>query len=413
MNLVKTSAYSFVGQVIRLITLLGLNKVLAIFVGPSGYAAIGQLQNVVAISTALASSSINTGITKLTAEYAVENRRSLWSTGLIVSTISTLIVSLLLFSLAIDLSLTIFNNKRYVTVFYAFSVTLIFHTLNNFLLAIFNGLRKIKLLIVANIIGNIFSLLIVFICTVQWGLFGALLGLILYQSLGFIVTLSICFKNKVLRLEDLFGNFDLNIVKLLLKYTLMSLAAVLCLHMTKLFLRGDINSVLGLEAAGFWEAINKLSTVYLTLVTATLSVYFLPRLGQVNSPKELMSEVTKLYKLLLPLTLLGCIIVYLSSDLIILTLFDEKFLPMKELFKYQLIGDFLKVGSWVLGYIFVGKAIIKTFITMEVVFSLLYYSMNYFLIRALGLDGAAISYALTYLFYWLAVYTLLKKYRLI
>lgn len=413
MNLFKTSAYSFVGQVIRLITLLGLNKVLAIYVGPSGYAAVGQLQNVVAISTALGSSSINTGITKLTAEYSVENRKLLWSTGLIISTSSTLIVSFFLLFFALDISLFIFNDKNYASVFYAFSVTLLFHTLNNFLLAIFNGLREIKLLIFANIIGNIFSLFIVFICTVQWELYGALLGLVLYQSVGFIVTLTICLRKKVLRLGDLFGSFDIKVVKLLLKYTLMSLVAVICLHVTKLFIRDDISSVLGLEAAGFWEAINKLSTVYLTLATATLSVYFLPKLGQVNSSYELMSEVTKLYKLLLPLTFLGCTVVYFSSDLIILTLFDKEFLPMKELFKYQLIGDFLKVGSWVLGYIFVGKAIIKTFVTMEVVFSILYYSTNYFLIRNLGLDGAAISYAIIYLFYWLVVYSLLKKYRLI
>lgn len=413
MNFVKTSAYAFFGQVIRVLTLLGLNKVLAVYVGPNGYAAIGQLQNVVAISSALGSSSINTGVTKLTAEYSGEQRQSLWSTGLIISSCSTLLVSSILFLLAKELSTSIFGNPMFKIVFQAFSITLFFHTLNNLLLAIFNGLREVKLLILSNILGNVLSLAVVVICTIKWELAGALLGLVLYQSLGFLVTVTICIRSNVISLRDFTGKFNPNFAKILYRYTLISLVAVLCLHTTKLFIREDITLYLGLHEAGLWEAINKLSTVYLALATATLSVYFLPRLGKIKETRELNIEVKQIYKLLLPLTLLACFAIYFLSEFIILLLFDEKFLPMQELFKFQLVGDFLKVGSWVLGYIFVGKAIIKTFVSMEIAFSLFHYIVNYFLIRTFGLEGAALSYALTYLFYWAAVYALLKKYRLL
>ena len=69
MNLFRTSVLSGAGVVVKMITMLVINKVLAVYVGPSGYAMIGQLQNFIQISTLIATGSVNTGVTKYTAEY--------------------------------------------------------------------------------------------------------------------------------------------------------------------------------------------------------------------------------------------------------------------------------------------------------------------------------------------------------
>ncbi|MGE4416327.1 MAG: O-antigen translocase, partial [Marinobacterium sp.] len=69
MTLIKTSLLNGIAVVIKMLTLLGLNKILAIYVGPAGYAALGQFQNAVQMITTLASGAINTGVTKYTAEY--------------------------------------------------------------------------------------------------------------------------------------------------------------------------------------------------------------------------------------------------------------------------------------------------------------------------------------------------------
>ena len=69
MTLIKTSLLSSVAVFVRLLTLLGINKVLAIFVGPSGYAAIGQFQNAIQMLTTFATGALSSGVTKYTAEY--------------------------------------------------------------------------------------------------------------------------------------------------------------------------------------------------------------------------------------------------------------------------------------------------------------------------------------------------------
>ncbi|MEL6948786.1 MAG: DegT/DnrJ/EryC1/StrS family aminotransferase [Pseudomonadota bacterium] len=67
----------------KMLTLLGLNKILAIYVGPAGYAVLGQFQNAVQMITTLASGAINTGVTKYTAEYGEDAPRqhAVWRTA--------------------------------------------------------------------------------------------------------------------------------------------------------------------------------------------------------------------------------------------------------------------------------------------------------------------------------------------
>ena len=69
MNLVKTSLLNGLAVITKVATALALNKVLAIYVGPAGYAVIGQFQSLLAMVFTFASGGVNTGVTKYTAEF--------------------------------------------------------------------------------------------------------------------------------------------------------------------------------------------------------------------------------------------------------------------------------------------------------------------------------------------------------
>ena len=99
MNLLKTSALNGIAVLIKTATMFILNKILAVYVGPSGYAAIGQFQNFIQIVTAFAGSSINTAVVKYTAEYYDDEnkQRAIWKTsGSIVVIFSILVAVLIL-----------------------------------------------------------------------------------------------------------------------------------------------------------------------------------------------------------------------------------------------------------------------------------------------------------------------------
>jgi PST family polysaccharide transporter len=83
MTLIKTGLLNSIAVTIKILTLLGINKVLAIYVGPNGYAALGQFQNAIQMITTFASGAINTGVTKYTAEYIDDEiaQRKVWGTA--------------------------------------------------------------------------------------------------------------------------------------------------------------------------------------------------------------------------------------------------------------------------------------------------------------------------------------------
>ena len=93
MTLVKTSVLNSIAVLIRLLTLLGINKLLSIYVGPVGYAFLGQYQNLITAISVFASGAINTGVTKYTAEYYYdeEKQHALWRTATAIALIGAIV----------------------------------------------------------------------------------------------------------------------------------------------------------------------------------------------------------------------------------------------------------------------------------------------------------------------------------
>ena len=97
MTLIKTSLLNGIAVIIKMLTLLGLNKILAIYVGPTGYAALGQFQNAVQMITTFASGALNTGVTKYTAEYYEDEVRqhTVWRTAGTIALLGSLTTAIL------------------------------------------------------------------------------------------------------------------------------------------------------------------------------------------------------------------------------------------------------------------------------------------------------------------------------
>ena len=84
MSLVKTSLLNGIAVAVKLASALVLNKVLAVYVGPAGYAIIGQFQNVVSILVSLAGGLVATGVTKSTAQHFDDEAKQhqVWQTAI-------------------------------------------------------------------------------------------------------------------------------------------------------------------------------------------------------------------------------------------------------------------------------------------------------------------------------------------
>lgn len=402
MTLIKTSLLNAIAVAIKMLTLLGINKILAIYVGPAGYAALGQFQNAVQMITTFASGAINTGVTKYTAEYCDDdhNQRLVWRTAGTIALVGSTITALLITLFNQQLAAWFLKDADYGGVFIWFAATLVLLTFNALLLAILNGKKEIARYVVANIAGSIFALIVTTIMSIQFGLYGALIALAVYQSLSFFVTLILCYKAKWFKLSYIVGGIDKATAVNLAKYTAMALTSAACLPVSHILIRNHLGEALGWEAAGYWEAMWRLSSAYLMLVTTTLSVYYLPRLSELKNLVEVKKEIIQVYKIILPVAAASSLIVYLSRDFIISVLFTQEFSPMRELFAWQMIGDTLKIGSWILAYLMLGKAMVKLFISTEILFSILFVVLTFLFTGLFQLKGVVISHAVNYFCYF-------------
>lgn len=405
MTLIKTSLLNSIAVVIKMATMLGLNKVLAIYVGPAGYAAIGNFQNAVQMITTFASGAINTGVVKYTAEYHddEERQRQVWGTAGTIALLGSVItgVSVSLFSK--EIAEWFLQDESYNTVFIWFSITLVFFIFNTLLLAILNGKKEIHRYIIANIIGSVFSLIVTSLLAIQFGLHGALTALAIHPSFSFIITLYLCYKAEWFKFSYLFGCLDKQVVLNLSKYTAMALTSAACVPVSHILIRTHLTDSFGADAAGYWEAMWRLSGAYLMLVTTTLSLYYLPRLSELKEPAEIKKEIIQGYKIILPVVAACSLVIYQLRDFIISLLFTQDFIPMRDLFAWQMLGDTLKIGSWILAYLMLGKAMMKLFIVSEIVFAAGFYGWTYLFTGLIGLEGVALAHTINYGLYWVVM----------
>lgn len=405
MTLIRTSLLNAIAVVIKMLTMLGINKILAIYVGPTGYAALGQFQNAVQMITTFGSGAINTGVTKYTAEYFEDEaqQRKVWQTAGSIALAGSLIAGTLVALFNRPLAGWFLKDTQYGSVFVWFGLTLVFFVFNTLLLAILNGKKEISRYVIVNITGSIFSLVVSAVMIMQWGLYGALLTLAINQSLVFGVTLVLCYRTTWFKLKYLVGTIDRQAAVNLGKYTAMALTSAATVPVSHILVRNHLGETLGWEAAGYWEAMWRLSAAYLMFVTTTLGVYYLPRLSELKDPQAIKKEIIQGYKIILPIVAACGLVIYFLRDFIIGVIFTQEFSPMRELFAWQMFGDALKIGSWILAYLMLGQALVKMFIITEIFFGFGFFAWTWVLTGYFGQQAVVMAHAINYLFYWIVM----------
>lgn len=411
MTLIKTSLLNAIAVAIKMLTMLGINKILAVYVGPTGYAALGQFQNAVQMITTFGSGAINTGVTKYTAEYFADEaqQRRLWQTAGTIALTGSVITGALVALFNQPLASWFLKDTQYGSVFIWFGLTLVFFVFNTLLLAILNGKKEISRYVMVNITGSVFALAVSAVMIVQFGLYGALLTLAINQSLVFFVTLALCYRTSWFRLRYLVGGIDKQAALNLGKYTAMALTSAATVPISHILVRNHLGETLGWAAAGYWEAMWRLSAAYLMFVTTTLSVYYLPRLSELKDPDAIKKEIIRGYQIILPLAATSGVMIYIFRDFVIGVLFTREFAPMRDLFAWQMLGDTLKIGSWILAYLMLGQAFVKIFIVTEILFGFGFFAWTWVFTDHFGLQAAVMAHAVNYLVYWILMIILISR----
>ncbi len=408
----KITSINSVSVMIRMVTGLVSTSVVAKVLGPSGVALLGNLRNFITSLETISVLGFNQGIVKYVAQHNNNDEE-------LKKIISTVFWTLLGVSFLVALPLFVFSSYwnalifgsgfNFSIVFKVTALTLPLFALNIFLIAIINGLSEYKKVIYINIVGNLLGFGFTIYMVLQYGISGALLAMAFVPAILFVVSWFWISKSLDLKRYIKKGLYDFSVIRNLSEYSLMAFVSAFCLPIIYLKIRTNAINVVGLENAGNWEAMNRLANFYLIFVSTLLSVYFFPRLAQSDSNKQTQSVFFDYYKSVIPMFAVGGLILYFLRDIFITLIYSERFLVLSDLFLWQIIGDFFKVCSLILGYQFFAKKMTKAFLATEIFsIALLYFSSDY-LMRTFGTQGLVMAHTLTYGVYFVVLLLMFRR----
>ncbi len=412
MNFLKTSFFSGVITIIRVLSGFVANKVVAIFTGPSGIALVGSFTNFISITLAFANGAINSGIIKYSAEYLDDDTKTkdLVNTALKISLFCSFFVGLIIAIFSKSISILLFKSDSFSSVIILFGLTIFLYSLNILLLSILNGRGEIKKYTLINTLGSIFSLVITLILVYYFNIEGALAALFLSQTAVFFITFYFSRKSRWYNFIDFKTGINNVVLKNLSHYSLMAIVSAILVPLSQMIIREYIIAHQSIKAAGLWQGVLRISDSYLMIITTSLTVYYLPKLSVLKSNSEIKKEIFYIYKYLIPFLILSGSSIYLLRNYIIKILFTDEFVEMNNLFHYQLLGDFLKISSWIIAYVMIAKSMTKHYILTEIIFNLSSVLLGIYFISKFGVAGAPLAYLINYIFYSILMLFFFKRF---
>ncbi len=410
--LVKVSSFNALGVLVNMVTGLISSKVVALFLGAEGMALIGNLRNMLTSIQSLGTLGLYNGVVKYIAEHKKDKEEliDMLSTAYYSCFIATMLLSAWLYFGADFWNDLIFDKQyEFNYVFEAMGIALPFYSINIFCLAIINGFSKYKDYILLNIVSSILGMLITLLLIWEFRLEGAFIAIVLNPAISLFITIVIILNQKNFAKLLLASRVSLKYIKWLSSYSIMALKSAIVLPFILISIRRFIIEREGAAAAGYWEAMLRISGQYMLFVSTLLTLYLLPKLSEISGHKLFRKEVFNFYKIIFPVFIPIFVIIYLLRNLIVRVLFSDNFVLMEPLFLWQLLGDLFKIASLVIAYQFLAKKMFWEFIITEFVsFGSLYISSIY-LIKEFGFVGASMAHLFNYVFYLILLLIVFRK----
>ena len=410
MNFIKTSLYSGISTAISLLVRLISNKIVAVYLGTNGIFLLGQLKDFLRLSNVLSGFGIENGIIKYTSQFqeSDEELKKILSTSFKIHLIFSLIFSILIlfFSNIIAEYLSLdFESKYY---FLVLSILVISFSIHTLLMSIINGIKRIKLYVTINVVSVIISAIVMITLVLKYAVIGALYALIINQIITLAVTCILFYLYKPFKISLLFSGFDFNYFKKLSSFSIMAITGPTCLIISTFIVRYYISDEFDTNFAGSWEAMWRISAIYLLFLISTFKFYLIPTFSKLNN-EDLKEEVFKIWKVVIPIIIIITAGVYLLRDIIITVLLSKEFFLINEIIFFHLLGDIIKINCWVLGNILISKADTKAFVFFQIEWSVIFVVLSYFLINAYGFWGVSLAYFITYIIHFSLLNIHLRK----
>lgn len=388
-------------------------KVVAIYTGPTGMAMLGQVQSLVGSLNGIINAPTGSGVVRFTAEYKDQGFEACapwWRAALQwVLIISAIAIPVgLLFAKPIASGLLKDVNLAWVVM--ATVIVLPFAAIGTLCNSVINGQQLYRRYVGLGMLSALISGGVMLGMIAWKNIEGALLAAAVQAALIGVVMLITNLRQPWFKLRYWWGAVEPKARKDICGYMLMAITSALTVPVSLILVRNILIAQVGWDATGQWQAVYKISEVYLGVITMALGTYYLPRLASLTGVDAIVSEIHKTARIIIPIVVAMALWVYLLRDVAISLLFTDEFRSARDLFAIQLSGDVIKIASWLYAYPMLSRGATKWFMGTEILFSLSFVALTYLFVANMGLKGAAVAYLVNYSIYFLSICLNVKRF---
>jgi len=401
MSIVRTGFYTTIATAARLLAGLVVIKLVAWFAGPVGVGKLGQFMSLMSLLAVLAGGGISAGIVKYVAEYRDDKEKlsRLLAAALWYALCASFVMGCAALLFSRQIALWLLGDQGYESLIRVLAVAQLGIALFNYILAVINGFMDVRRLAFIQVLGSAFSIVLVLWLSRWLHLYGALLALVVGQVLCLAVGLPTWWRSPYFQRSMLRMHFDRDMTLRLAAFSVMTLSSALLPPLINIAVRDHLALQFGWEKVGYWQAVSKVSDAYLLFLTTAINIYYLPKLASTHARAALVLELRNAYRYLLPAVIGLAAVVYVLRGWVTRLLFSADFMAANALYGPQLVGDVIKIASFILSYVMLAKAMTRLFVISECVFAASYLLLVYLFTAHFGLVGAMYAFTLNYLIY--------------
>ena len=414
MKFKDTFLLTSLNTVVKVLSGIVLNKIIAVYLGPAGLAMLGQFQNFAGILTGIGNASIQTGVVKKIAENSEKKYRNkiLVNASILVLVLSA-VSSIIVFVFSDYFAQVILFDIGFSTTIKIFALSILFYAANVYFLSILNGLREIRQLTFISILLSLIPVLMIPLLITYFQISGVIYALILTQFLVFLLSYGLLLKKHSYNFFKVkFSKFDMGITRILVKFGLVSFLSGALLSLSLLIVRTYIVESNSLEAAGIWEAAYKISIYFNLLFLMPISIHYLPKFSAMDNFKKIDKEIKSIIKALIIPLLFIVFFTYLIADSIVIFLFSADFLLVNEILVVVMIAEVFRIFGGIYVTSLLASQLFKQAIFPEFGFAVIFIGHVIFQsLSQLNLLDVALSYLLATIIYFLLSLSIHYKVR--
>ena len=389
-----------------------INKLLAVFLPPAAFACVGQFLNLMTFGQATSSLALQNGWTALTAQSKGDREKLLgvWRGGLRLTTFASLFtfIGAVLFCFMAPLERFLPGvPQRLAQAAVLFALPGIFATnIITISAAVMNGLGENRRWATINIVASIWQVL--------WLAFFLYTGRL--SVLSIIATQSVVAAFFAIRVVSQAGFSVRQIWKTALdtrgpwlSYALMGLVPMALTPVVLTVMRMLVASNFGIDAAGIWQSVWKVSDFLFMVMSAILTVIILPRVSVKMSRASFFELFHPLLLRIMGISLVMVVALYFGRGILVQVLFSSAYMGAVDYLPLQLVGDFFRAGGYALALVLIARAETAKFIVVEIG-SEIFLALGTFVgIKFFDFNGPMLAYATENFLYLVTLYVLVWR----